>query len=96
MRVIPGIGTAIAEGDVQMDAELPALFLGGKDYLPLFCSLTSSFRGDRLIYFNASKAPEAPGCRLVRYETPVRTNWHYECADRIVTGALEPAVGLAR
>jgi hypothetical protein len=70
------------------------VFLGGKDYLPLFCSLTARSRAERSIYFNSSTPPHAPGCRVERYETSVRTNWHYECANRLVAGTLVPAIGV--
>lgn len=64
------------------------VFLGGKDYLALFSKLTSGSRGERLIYYNSATLPGAPGCRLQKYETTLRTNWHYECAARLVAGGL--------
>jgi hypothetical protein len=58
----------------------PIVFFGGKDYVPLFCTLTNSTRGKRTIFYNSAQPPAAPGCALERFETATRTNWHYECA----------------
>lgn len=69
------------------------LFLGGKDYLPLFLRLTASVPGRRGLYYNAATPPHAPGCAVWRYVTPQRTNWHYRCAADIVRGALHPRYG---
>ena len=57
------------------------LFFGGKDYVPLFCSLTASVRR-RTVFFNADEAPRVP-CRVERYETRTKTNWHYECVNAL-------------
>lgn len=64
----------------------PIVFYGGKDYLPLFCTLTESYRGRRSIFYNSSRVPDSPGCTLRRFETTTRTNWHYECANAFVQG----------
>ncbi|WP_037431321.1 hypothetical protein [Sinorhizobium fredii] len=71
------------------DPQEPIVFLGGKDYLPLFCKLTSDHRGKRIIFFNSGTAPNAPGCILHRYTTTTRTNWHYGCATELLQGGLE-------
>lgn len=57
------------------------LFFGGKDYLPLFCRLTAALDARRIVFFNSKTAPKTPGCLLVRYETTMRTNWHYACVN---------------
>jgi hypothetical protein len=58
-----------------------SIFLGGKDYLPLFCRLTAVLRGRKTVFFNSSDRPVLPaGFTPVRYRTTTRTNWHYECA----------------
>ncbi len=64
------------------------VFLGGKDYLALFCALTSGVRGRRTVFFNSSRRLSAPGCVLRRYETSTRTNWHYECANALLDGRV--------
>jgi hypothetical protein len=58
----------------------PVVFLGGKDYVSLFCELTQIIKGPRIVFYNSSSAPIAPGCTLKRFVTKTRTNWHYECA----------------
>ena len=59
------------------------IFFGGKDYVRLFCALTHAVKGVRRIFYNAHP-PHAPGCRLERFVTPTKTNWHYECAKRFL------------
>lgn len=65
------------------------IFFGGKDYLPLFCDLTRTVQGARTVFYNSRNLPQAPGCRLVRFETTTRTNWHYQCASAFLDGAME-------
>ena len=75
---------------IEDDDGEPIIFLGGKDYLPLFCTLTSPVRAERIVYFNAGTPPDAPGCRFVKYETMRRTNWHYDLAADLSSGKLAP------
>lgn len=81
-------------GDVYRDlrmlpaAEVPVLFFGGKDYVSLFCELTSHVKGPRIVFYNSSKPPAAVNCRLHRFDTSTRTNWHYECARAFIEGRL--------
>ena len=70
--------------------EEETVFLGGKDYLPLFLRLTNVAAGRRVIVHNSSVPPDAPGCRVVRYPTKWKTNWHYDCARRIAVGDWNP------
>ena len=60
------------------------LFFGGKDYLPLFDRLTSSYAGKRHIFFNSSVAPSLGNGRAIRFHTSARTNWHYECVNAFI------------
>jgi len=62
------------------DTKEEIVFFGGKDYLPLFCSLTGEITSERRVFYNSGRAPQAPGCVLEKFETSTRTNWHYECA----------------
>ena len=64
------------------------VFLGGKDYLPLFCTLTSSVRALKTVFYNSSKCPSAAGYSFKRFETTTRTNWQYECAAALVAGTI--------
>ena|SRR5271157_4726087 len=66
------------------------VFFGGKDYLPLFCSLTDSIRIRKTVFYNSTRAPQLTGCALKRFETATRTNWHYECANAFLDGKIGP------
>lgn len=68
----------------------PIVFLGGKDYLPLFLRLTATVLSPRIVFYNSATVPNAPGCRLIRYPTTRRTNWHYECARKLLHGEIVP------
>lgn len=70
------------------DAHEPIVFFGGKDYLPLFCALTAKTPGERIAFYNSQTPPVAPGCRLIRYPTAARTNWHYSCVEDFLAGRL--------
>ena len=83
--------------DVFMDLSMlpadrtgPIVFLGGKDYVPLFSRLTEGAKSERIVFYryggNSDNPPPAPGCRLLRFETSTRTNWHYECARALIRG----------
>ena len=66
------------------------IFLGGKDYLPLLCSLMKKHAAQKLIYYNSAVIPSLPaGYRAIRYPTTTRTNWHYQCANDLIAGRLE-------
>jgi hypothetical protein len=65
------------------------VFLGGKDYLPLFCSLTKRFAVQKVVYYNSAMTPMLPpDYRAIKYLTTTRTNWHYECAGDLISGRL--------
>jgi len=65
------------------------VFLGGKDYLPLFCALTGPLKGGKTVLFNSAVAPALPaGFTAVRYPTAARTNWHYDAARALIAGQL--------
>ncbi len=66
----------------------PVVFFGGKDYVPLFCSLTEHIKGKRVLFYNSATLPDAPGCALKRFNTTTRTNWHYECANAFIEGKI--------
>jgi hypothetical protein len=70
----------------QVDKEI--VFLGGKDYVPLFCSITASVQTGKTVFFNSACPPDTPGCTPKRFPTSMRTNWHYECANAIVDGRI--------
>ena len=64
------------------DRPEPVVFLGGKDYLPLFERLTADVDARKVAFYRSTAVPRRSGIRYVRYETPARTNWHYLCARR--------------
>ena len=70
-------------------AAKPVVFFGGKDYVSLFCELSSQVRGQRHIIYNSAKPPSAPGCQLHRFETRARTNWHYAAARAYIEGLID-------
>ena len=70
------------------DTAKPVVFLGGKDYIPLFCLLTKDIKSERIVFYNSRVPPDAPGCRLCRFLTKTRTNWHYECARELARGNI--------
>jgi hypothetical protein len=72
------------------DTDEDIVFFGGKDYLPLFCSLTSAIRTTKTVFYNSAQRPQVTGCALKRFDTTTRTNWHYECANAFLDGAVSP------
>jgi hypothetical protein len=70
------------------DIEGKVVFLGGKDYLPLFFKLTENGKAKRIEFFNYANAPRLENCELKRFETTTRTNWHYECAKALFGGKI--------
>lgn len=61
------------------------IFLGGQDYLPLFWQLTVKLKGTKKVFFNTkSDLSLGPGFRTERFQTNLRTNWHYECAQMLI------------
>jgi len=71
------------------DGYEPVVFFVSKAYIPLACELTEGRAGPRHLFYNSAIPPDAPGCRLKRYETRTRTNWHYECANAFLDGKIE-------
>jgi hypothetical protein len=71
-----------------IESEEDTIFFGGKDYVLMFCALTRSYRGRRLLFYNAEIPPLANGCLLCRYQTTTKTNWHYECVGAFLANKL--------
>jgi hypothetical protein len=70
------------------DTDGKVMFVGGKDYLPLFCKLTENAKGKRMAFFNSANVPRFEDCEFRKFETATRTNWHYECATALIDGRL--------
>jgi hypothetical protein len=66
------------------DTRAPVFFFGGKDYIPLFSTLSRSIAAERTIVYNSDTPPKEPGCKIERFETTMKTNWHYSAARRFV------------
>ncbi len=77
--------------DLQMlpkECDDDLIFFGGKDYLPLFCKLSSDYTGKKFIFYNSKTLPKTPGCTLIKYHTTTRMNWHYGCAKDFLSGVV--------
>lgn len=72
---------------IAKDTSDHVVFLGGKDYVSLFCSTTAGI-ARRTVFYNSHTLPDSPGCVLRPYETTTRTNWHYECARALIDDAI--------
>jgi hypothetical protein len=70
------------------DTKGQIVFIGGKDYLPLFCKLTEQVKGERIAFFNSNTTPDLPNCVFKRFDTRTHTTWHYECAKALIDGKL--------
>lgn len=69
------------------DAE-PIIFMGGKNYRPLFENLTSDTRTRKTIYYRSDTVQRRPGFTYERYDSRRSTNWHYSCAKDLIAGRL--------
>lgn len=66
------------------DASHPIHFVGGKSYVSLFLRLTAETSAERVIHYVGDyPPPPAPNCQVCCFETTRRTNWHYECAEKL-------------
>jgi hypothetical protein len=51
------------------------IFIGGKDYLSLFCRMTAHFHGATTAFFNAAQPPSLPaGFRALRFQRGIPMN----------------------
>jgi hypothetical protein len=66
----------------------PVCFFGGQSYLRLFETLTADVNAERIVFYTSANTPKVPGCRLVKYKTSARTNWHYLCVKDFLAGKL--------
>lgn len=65
----------------------PVVFFGGKSYTNFFSSLTRQVKGGRYVYYYGN-APDAPGCRLIQFQSGNQRTWHYEAADAFLQGEI--------
>lgn len=79
---------------ISKNSKGPVVFLGGRDYLPLFDLLTSSLHRDRVVFVRAEEAGslKKKQSRYAFEERPfpvaARTNWHYQCAQALAAGKI--------
>ena len=73
---------------IPSNSDGPIVFLGGKDYVPLFSRLTQNARYRKIVFYRSQTPPEAPGCELRRYHSKRKQNWHYECAKKLIGGNI--------
>jgi len=65
------------------------IFLGGKNYLQMFNDITKNYKGKRIVFYNSDIKPHLNNnCEIIRFNTMRKTNWHYECAEKLITGEL--------
>ncbi len=84
----PDVHKVRKAGDVYQDfqhvpdANDEVVFIGVKDYVTFFDSLTHG-RGLR------RTTPRIADCKLLRYPTRSRTNWQYQCAADLIRGDFQ-------
>ena len=69
------------------DTANPVVFFGGKSYTNFFSSLTRQVKRERYVYYYGD-APDAPGCRLIKFQSGNQRTWHYEAADAFLKGEI--------
>jgi hypothetical protein len=72
---------------LPQNEDRPVIFFGSKEYVPLFCSLTTGTKSVRTVFHYSENPPEAPGCLLKRFEGKRSTNWQYDCANHFLDEA---------
>lgn len=86
---------------IDSDLRGPLVFLGGKDYLPLFEQLTRKSRLEKIVFRRCDPADvnasdERHGDLLFRpFWTTSKTNWHYACAEMLCNRSSELMRSLA-
>lgn len=71
------------------DSLEPIIFLGGKDYQPLFKRLTAHLEAEKVIIYRSKAVSQHCGFTYVKYDTPALTNWHYLCVRDLLAGRLQ-------
>ncbi|MGH9879755.1 MAG: hypothetical protein ACRD5H_19170, partial [Nitrososphaerales archaeon] len=70
----------LQEAELSEDERI--YFFGGKDYLPLYYSLTEHIPGRKVIYHSQASLEVHEGYEYVIYRS--HTNWHYSCAQAFI------------
>jgi hypothetical protein len=67
----------------------PIVFFGSSEYVPLFAALTAESQVPKALFSRSQRIPDLPGLAVVRFETPRRTNWQYDCVNAFLDGRLK-------
>ena len=72
------------------ESEVPIVFFGSKDYVPLFCRLTQTLDCRKIVFYNSKEPPCAPGCDcdLKPFNAKRNQNWQYDCAKAFMDGRI--------
>lgn len=76
--------------DLHDDKTGRIVFFGCKGYHALLQNLTDRVSCEKVVFYPsyAADPPKHPGWRAVRFETTIRTNWHYACARMFLKGKI--------
>lgn len=76
----------------EINEDEDIIYIGGKDYLPLFYELTQDLQNRKIVYWKAKDIPMPQKNKetfIFRfYEINYNQNWHYELAETIATGII--------
>lgn len=64
-------------------------FFGDRDCHSLFCKLTETHRGTRIVFHPEECPPKAPGCELRPVESDGQTGWYRNCAKAFLSAPSE-------
>jgi hypothetical protein len=67
----------------------PVLFFGSSEYVPLFAALTAGIKAPRALFSRSQRALDLAGISVVKFDTPRRTNWQYDCVNAFLSGRLD-------
>lgn len=75
---------------IPKDSSEPILFFGGVKYLPLFYELTRDIDCHKTVFYKSENSSLAPdnSFNMIKYDTPRKTNWHYDCANALIDGKI--------
>jgi len=73
---------------LPLDCADDLVFIGGQGYQSLFDRLTHNYFGNRIVFFNSANIPQLKNCKLIKFVTTQRTNWHYTCAKQLIDGVI--------
>ena len=71
-------------------------FFGSADCLSLFCKLTETYRGTRIVFHREASPPEAPGCELRPFDADQQAGWYRACARAFLSTAAKARAEEAR